>query len=226
MERKSVVPWQKSQVSRILEVLGTKGFEQGWTGIRAYPEWNNYAGLAHGSAGSKYRAAGASGGSASKAGGDDSGSNIPAGLESWYNTTLSNASYNLSPSTFPSASGLALLAGLLTTDPTTRLTAAQALAHPYFRDITEAQKSSCFDDTVGSEGAAADAGSAYTQTQPRIRYPKRKITQDEESKTLPGVAKRAALPLEEAEGSGRGSGTGALAVTSGTARPSKRVREV
>lgn len=218
MEKKSVVPWQKSQVGKILDVLGTRGFEGGWDDLKVYPEYHNYLAMTQGAVGMKYRSIGAG------------GHNSLSGLDNWYNNILTSTQYHLSPSTSPGKAGFSLLSGLLTTNPTTRLSAQQALEHEFFKDMTDKQKQSCFDSV---DSVIAGGGGT-------VKYPKRKITQEEDSKVLPGT-KRGGLPDDSlvtgsrpatglgvfGGGTGVGSGAGAgQAMTTGTGmRPAKRFKE-
>ena len=161
MERKGGVPFQKGQVGRILEVLGTKGWESGWTDAakcKAYPEWPNYVAMTQGPPGARYRAA-------------------DKGLEKWWDAVLDQGGYSRNAEASPGAKGFELLQGLLRTDPERRWSAAQALQCAYFEEMSDEEKGSCFAAASVAEGG---------------RYPKRKITQEEDSK-LPGT-KRGALP--------------------------------
>lgn len=217
MERKGGVPWQKGQVGRILEVLGSKGWEEGWTEAppgggtarcRAYPEWGNYVAMTQGAQGARYRA-------------------VDRGLEKWWKAVLEQGGYSRNVETSPGAKGFELLKGLLTTDPERRWSAEKALKCAYFEGMSDEEKKSCF--ARGGEG----------------KYSKRKITQEEDSK-LPGT-KRGALPDDSVVvaasgpvglgapgvGTAMGIGSGALtqgqALTTGTGlvggRPAKRLKE-
>jgi cyclin-dependent kinase 8/11 len=188
MERKSVVPWQKSQMGKILDVFGTSGFEEGWRDdLKVYPEWSNYSALTMGTQGGKYRsvAGGASG---------------SEGLKTWYVNALATGGYDNSPATSPGTAGFDLLRGLLRPNPTTRLSAKDALTHPYFRDLSEAQKQSCLDGDGTSNG---------------VRWPKRKITQEDgEGGKILLPQKRGVGALDEAA-SATGTGPGRLGGVSG-----------
>lgn len=103
-------------------------------------------------------------------------------LEKWYHATI-NTSTGTSSSSSPSslaslgAEGYKLLAGLLEYDPAKRLTAAQALQHPFFTTGPDRVSANCF------EGA-------------KMEYPCRRVSQDDNdirTGSLPGT-KRSGLP--------------------------------
>lgn len=77
----------------------------------------------------------------------------------------------------PGEQGLCLLEQLLEYNPESRLTAERALQHPYFEGIED-----------GDGIAARNCFEGCT-----IEYPKRKITQEEYSQSVPGT-KRSGLP--------------------------------
>lgn len=92
------------------------------------------------------------------------------GLEDWWKATLKSQKFP--EGGLPGDQGFVLLKQLLQYDPTRRITAAQALEHPYF---AKKPSDNCFE---GSE----------------VMYPNRKIAQDELSALdLPGT-KRSGLP--------------------------------
>lgn len=146
MDNKKTVPFQKSQMQRIIEVLGMPSTTS-WPLLASFPEYPQLAQL-HLSMPRGARA---------------------LGLETWYNQTLKNNQYP--PNASPGAEGHNLLASLLEYDPLRRMTAENALKHPYFKD---AAGESCFVDA-------------------KIEYPKRKISQEDNPASLPGT-KRSGLP--------------------------------
>jgi len=146
MDNKKAVPFQKSQMQRIVEIMGVPTSSV-WPLLTAHPEYNQLLLL-----------------QASMPRGARS-----IGLEAWYNQTLKNNQYP--PNATPGAEGFSLLRSLLEYDPERRLTAENALKHPYFKG---ANAENCF------EGA-------------KIEYPKRRITQDDKPASLPGT-KRNGLP--------------------------------
>lgn len=151
MDNKKTVPFQRNQMQKILEVLGPIN----WPQLSLYPEYAQYMTLVQSNP--RFgRLPGSNGGG-------------PGGLEAWYTSTLRNGQYP--PTATPGKEGFNLLAGLLDCDPDKRLTAAQALEHPYF---AEKPSDKCF------EGS-------------NIEYPKRKISQEDNAASLPGT-KRSGLP--------------------------------
>ncbi|BFZ61646.1 cyclin-dependent protein kinase [Saitoella coloradoensis] len=84
--------------------------------------------------------------------------NYPPRLSDWYR--------DVGKATDPHA--LDLIEKLLIWDPNTRISASEALKHPFFSDIPEGAKSNCFHLDVHD---LTDEG--------RISYPRRKITVDE-----------------------------------------------
>jgi cyclin-dependent kinase 8/11 len=146
MEKKSTVPFQKNQMQKIIEILGTPTKDR-WPGLVQQPEYNHLQSLkAH-----------------------------PNSLEIWY------SNFGLKPlGSVESQEGFKLLSGLLNYDPTQRLSAQQALEHPYFN--------------VGSKlSTNAFEGSSF-------EYPHRRVTQDDNDISLPGT-KRSGLPDDSMAGS-------------------------
>ncbi|KAB8346282.1 hypothetical protein FH972_023326 [Carpinus fangiana] len=151
MDSKKNVPFQKSQMQKIVEVLGFPGEGQ-WPLLKSYPE--------HKELGTLYGAARPP---------------RPMGLRTWWANQMKINNYPGNDS--PGDQGLSLLEQLLDYNPETRLTAEQALKHKFFdvmRDGEGPGARDCF------EGCS-------------IEYPKRKISQEEYSQSLPGT-KRSGLP--------------------------------
>lgn len=144
MDKQKTVPFQKNQIQKILDVMGTIS----WPSLPQYPEYAQLVNLQQ---------------SQPRQG------RSTASLDNWYHGTLRSAQYPANAT--PGKEGFALLSGLLECDPERRLTAAQALEHPYF---AEKPRENCF------EGSA-------------IEYPKRKISQEDNPASLPGT-KRSGLP--------------------------------
>lgn len=159
MDSKKTVPFQRNQVQKIVEILGMPTKES-WPGLVSQPEYGQLQSIS------------ASHGSRNGSGGK------PLSLEIWYNTTLKTSSYPSSPpSATPGAEGYALLTGLLEYDPAKRLTAREALQHPYFTQGDMGNRANCFDGM-------------------KTEYPHRRVSQDDNdirTSSLPGT-KRGGLP--------------------------------
>ena len=185
LDSKKTVPFQRNQVQRIVEILGMPT-KDAWPGLTSQPEYSQLSSL---STSSPHKA---------------SSSKAPS-LETWYYNTLHTNHYTASPSpsapptsasSSPGALGFSLLTGLLEYDPEKRLTAAEALQHPYFASLNnddegKALKENCF------LGVKAE-------------YPRRKVSQEDNdirTSSLPGT-KRGGLPDDSIAG-----------------RPGKRVKE-
>jgi cyclin-dependent kinase 8/11 len=176
MDAKKTVPFQRHQMQKIVDVLGMPN-SQRWPGIQAMPEYSQLQTLAQPpsqSRGQNQRSGGDNGGGAQSGSG---------GLEPWYTGILSqNKQY---PPTESANHGFALLASLLEYDPAKRLTARQALTHPYFME-GERFSGNCF------EGAGGEGG----EKGKKIEYPHRRVSQDDNdirTSSLPGT-KRSGLP--------------------------------
>ncbi|KAI9846532.1 MAG: cyclin-dependent protein kinase [Sclerophora amabilis] len=157
MDTKKAVPFQRNQMQKIVEIHGMPTKER-WPGLISQPEYSQLSTLNVPN-------------SASKSKGTPS-------LENWYWTTLQNNQYlTESAGAAPGSDGYKLLAGLLDYDPEKRLTACDALKHPYFTSNGGKVSNNCF------EGMKSE-------------YPRRKVSQDENgmgSSSLPGT-KRSGLP--------------------------------
>jgi len=151
-DSKKAVPFQRSQMTKIAEVLGVPQ-KSDWPLLAAMPEVGSVASIGlHAPL-----------------------VNRPVGLEKWYRNMLQTNAYGLS-SPAPDDSALDLLRKLLEYDPLKRLTAEDALKHPYF---TSSGKSPSWDCFEGLE----------------TKYPPRKVTpetQELSSGSLPGT-KRSGL---------------------------------
>ncbi len=157
MDNKKTVPFQRNQMQKIVEILGMPT-KEGWPGLLHQPEYAQLSTISHPTR--------------------ESGSGKPSGLEAWYWNTLKITDYEEShPGGYPGKLGLDLLSKLLEYDPAKRLTAQEALQHPYFTAKGEKLTANCF------EGLAT-------------QYPHRKVSQDDNdmrTSSLPGT-KRTALP--------------------------------
>ncbi|KAL1974148.1 hypothetical protein VTN31DRAFT_5708 [Thermomyces dupontii] len=151
MDCKKTVPFQRNQMMKIIEILGMPRKET-WPGLVSMPEYQNLQSLAM-------------------------GYNKPSNLEAWYHSCLKNNGYSAnSPVGTPGREGFDLLSRLLEYDPTKRITAAEALQHPYFTNGPPIS-ANCF---AGYEG----------------KYPHRRVSQEDNDMrtgSLPGT-KRSGLP--------------------------------
>ena len=115
LDNKKNPPFQRNQMQKIVEVLGMPRKEN-WPGLVHHYEYTQLQTLS-----TSARESGCSKGG------------VPPGLEAWYNNTLASTGYPSSPpSSTPGLEGLDLLSKLLEYDPQKRLTAKQAMSHPYF----------------------------------------------------------------------------------------------
>ena len=155
MDSKKTVPFQRNQMMKIIDVLGVPRVEA-WPGLAAMPEYTQLQSLA------------VSRGPAAM--------NKPSSLEAWYGGALKAAQYPASGPGTPGKDGFDLLSRLLEYDPTKRLSAKDALQHPYFTENGR-PSANCF------EGVEE-------------RYPHRRVSQDDNdirTGSLPGT-KRSGLP--------------------------------
>ncbi|KAF1962322.1 cyclin-dependent protein kinase-like protein Ssn3 [Byssothecium circinans] len=154
MDSKKTVPFQRNQMQKIVEIMGMPSKER-WPLLTAMPEFPQLSSLAAGNA--RFHR--------------------PQGLETWYQNCLKNNQYppGSSPET-PGAEGFSLLQQLLEYDPQKRLTAENALQHPYFTQH-DPPTENCFADS-------------------KIKYPVRRVSQEDNdirTSSLPGT-KRSGLP--------------------------------
>ncbi|KAL4966011.1 cyclin-dependent serine/threonine protein kinase SSN3 [Aspergillus stella-maris] len=156
MDSKKTVPFQRNQMMKIIDVMGLP-HKDNWPGIVSMPEYTQLQSLAMSRAPNHF--------------------SRTSNLGSWYQTCLKNGGYSPSSSVgTPGDDGFDLLSRLLDYDPTTRITAAEALEHPYFKNGGPIP-ANCF---AGAEG----------------KYPHRRVTQDDNdirTGSLPGT-KRSGLP--------------------------------
>ncbi|KAI4224165.1 MAG: hypothetical protein L6R36_004858 [Xanthoria steineri] len=153
MDSKKTVPFQRNQVQKIVEVLGMPTKEK-WPGLVHQPEFAQLQTVPYP--------------------GRDSGSAGPLGLDTWYWNTLRSANYQEGqPSGSPGQQGLDLLTSLLDYDPTKRMTAEEALHHPYFTANGEKVSANCFEGMT-------------------TQYPHRRVSQEDNdirTASLPGTKK-------------------------------------
>ncbi|KAI1767134.1 Pkinase-domain-containing protein [Hypoxylon sp. FL1150] len=177
---KKTVPFQRNQMQKIVDIMGMPTKER-WPFLPSMPEYNNLNMLQppmlhpghhhhhhHGHHSSKSSQAAST-----------------SHLEKWYYSTIGSHSSTSSPSSNGSlaalgADGYKLLSGLLEYDPERRLTAAQALQHPFFQQ-----------SNGGGIGVSASCFEGL-----KVAYPQRRVSQDDNdirTASLPGT-KRSGLP--------------------------------
>lgn len=158
MDSKKTVPFQRNQMQKIVEVMGMPTKEK-WPNLVSMPEYSQLSSLsipiAHTKAG-----------------------NVGPSPEKWYFQTINSYQATSVPSPLSSlgVEGYKLLAGLLEYDPEKRLTAQQALAHPFF-STGDKVSNNCFENL-------------------KTEYPPRRVSQDDNdirTSSLPGT-KRNGLP--------------------------------
>ncbi|MBE3049438.1 protein kinase [Candidatus Bathyarchaeota archaeon] len=171
MDSKKTVPFQRNQMQKIVDIMGMPTKER-WPLLAAMPEYLQMRSLQPPL--SQHHNHGRHGHQAV------SGSN----LEKWYYSTITQG-HSTSAAGLPSsgsalaslgAEGYNLLSALLEYDPQKRLTAAQALEHPFF-STGDRLVASCFEGLTNE-------------------YPRRRVSQDDNdirTSSLPGT-KRSGLP--------------------------------
>ncbi|CAK7274294.1 cyclin-dependent protein kinase [Sporothrix epigloea] len=182
MDSKKTVPFQHSQMQKIVDIMGLPTKER-WPLLVHMPEYQQLNTL-QAPASSHYYYNQQQRHQMLPSSPSTSASNY-GNLEKWYYSTISqgqtsapgqSASSLANPSTPLSslgADGFSLLAGLLEYDPEKRLTAEAALEHPFFTS-GDAPNSSCFDG-LNNE------------------YPHRRVSQDDNdirTSSLPGSKRR------------------------------------
>jgi cyclin-dependent kinase 8/11 len=169
LDSKKTVPFQRNQMQKIVEIMGMPTRER-WPLLSSMPDYNQLSSVRppntdhHHSHHHHHH---------------QSSRAYPttSSLEKWYYNTINHAGTTSNPSSSSSnqsplaslgAEGYKLLAGLLEYDPQKRLTAAQALQHPFF-----------------SSGVLANAFEGL-----QVDYPRRRVSQDDNdirTSSLPGT---------------------------------------
>ncbi|ORY68887.1 kinase-like domain-containing protein [Pseudomassariella vexata] len=176
MDSKKTVPFQRNQMQKIVDIMGLPTKER-WPYLTSMHEYSALGTLQapmmahhHHGGGGHHRNSHAAATAAST-----------SHLEKWYYSTIGAHSSTSAPSSSTSlaslgAEGYKLLAGLLEYDPEKRLTAQQALQHPFF-STGDKVSNNCFEGLKTS-------------------YPQRRVSQDDNdirTSSLPGT-KRSGLP--------------------------------
>ena len=184
MDSKKTVPFQRNQMQKIVEIMGMPTKER-WPLITSMPDYPHLSSVRpatdyhHHSHHSHHHSS--------------SRSYPPhSSLEKWYWNTINGGSSSSSSSSatssgssqYPLASlgseGYKLLAGLLEYDPSKRLTAEQALQHPFF--------------------STGDRVLANAFEGLKVEYPHRRVSQDDNdirTSSLPGTKRSAALASDD-----------------------------
>ena len=217
---KKTVPFQRNQMQRIAEIMGKPTTER-WPLLSSMPEFNNlhlisgppvhhghphhghHGHYTHGHHGSSRSSAAAAA--------------TTSQLEKWYWNTVNSpsaphpslsASSGANPHSLSAlgAEGYKLLSGLLEYDPEKRLTAAQALQHPFFTGSGGGSGGG----SMGGGGSGVMSGISNNCFEGlKVSYPQRRVSQDDNdirTGSLPGT-KRSGLPDDS------------------LVRPAKRVKE-
>lgn len=181
MDSKKTVPFQRSQMIKIVDIMGMPRKED-WPGLVHMPEYPQLQQMALNRAttmGSGYQNSmhHQSHLHPNHAQNQSRNPNAGSGLDNWYHSILRASNYPQDAT--PGELGYLLLSSLLEYDPEKRLTAVQALDHPYFKDGNGRidVKTNCF------EGL-------------NEKYPHRRVSSDDNgigTGSLPGT-KRGGLP--------------------------------
>lgn len=170
MDSKKTVPFQRNQMQKIVDIMGMPTKER-WPLIVHMPEYQTLQSLQPPMAAAHH--------SHHRGHHHQQPQALGSQLEKWYTGTINTSTATSTPGPLASLGqeGYKLLAGLLEYDPEKRLTAAQALQHPFFSTGPDRVSANCF------EGL-------------KMEYPHRRVSQDDNdirTSSLPGT-KRSGLP--------------------------------
>ncbi|KAK3352153.1 serine/threonine-protein kinase prk1 [Neurospora tetraspora] len=178
MDSKKTVPFQKHQMQKIVDVMGLPTRER-WPLLASMPEYNQLSTLqqppllsstSHGHHPYGHRSQQQ----------PPASQNTHGNLQKWYHQTTVST-----PLTSLGAEGYKLLASLLEYDPEKRLTAADALVHPFFTSPTSTPLASLNSNTANS--TSQGSGAAAVNWSPtncfeglkNESYPCRRVSQDD-----------------------------------------------
>ncbi|KAA8633610.1 hypothetical protein SMACR_12613 [Sordaria macrospora] len=187
MDSKKTVPFQKHQMQKIVDVMGLPTRER-WPLLTSMPEYNHLPTLqppllssttpSHGGGGGGHHPYGHR--SQQQQQPPPPSQNTHGNLQKWYHQTTAST-----PLTSLGAEGYKLLAALLEYDPEKRLTAADALVHPFFTSPTSTPLASLNSNTANS--TSQGTGAAAVNWSPtncfeglkNESYPCRRVSQDD-----------------------------------------------
>ncbi|KAI0967134.1 cyclin-dependent protein [Xylaria arbuscula] len=198
---KKTVPFQRNQMQKIVEIMGLPTKDR-WPLLPNMPEYSNLSTLTppmahpnhhHHSHHPHHKSSAAS----------------TSHLEKWYYSTINAHASTSSPASNGSLTSLGtegyrLLAGLLEYDPEKRLTAAQALHHPFFGGAgSSASTAMSLGNTSGGGTGERISNNCFEGL--KTAYPTRRVSQDDNdirTGSLPGT-KRSGLPDDSLVGISR-----------------------
>ncbi|EGS19704.1 uncharacterized protein CTHT_0041860 [Thermochaetoides thermophila DSM 1495] len=194
MDSKKTVPFQRNQMQKIVDIMGLPTKER-WPLLTSTPEYSQLATLTPPVSHSHHHHHHHSHHYNSQ---QQRNLGSTSHLEKWYYTTISPPSHSQGPSPLSSlgAEGYSLLSGLLEYDPEKRLTATQALQHPFFSTGDPVNATNCF------EGS-------------KTEYPVRRVSQDDSLSGLGGGDRSGGLTGVKRSLGGEAGGGGGKRVKEG-----------